>query len=184
MLSLTESHSTLHALCVKPGIKFENQQDHEEVLLSLRAHPIILVPALFNSIIIAVLIFLLSFILPQFLNLTQAIYIVIFSYFITFIYLWFQIINWYFNIGIITNKQVVDVDFNAFFFRNVTRTELAHIEDVSVKVSGFIPGIFDFGSIYVQTAGTEINTEFINVPHPAKAAHIIQDILEEYGASR
>ena len=184
MQPLEESHSLLHALCVMPGIKFENQEDQEIVLLSLRAHPVILVPAIFNSIVISILIFIGIFFLSQFLNPIQLIYVAIFSYFITFIYLWFQIINWYFNIGIITNKQVVDVDFNALLFRNVTRTELNHIEDISVKVTGFIPSIFDYGNIFIQTAGTETNTEFINVPHPAKAAHIIQDILQQYGTPK
>lgn len=181
MLPLEESHSFLHALCVKPGIKFENQQDQEEVLLSLRAHPVTLIPPLFNSIVIFIFIFFSSFILGPFLSPAQLVYTLIFFYFVTFIYLWFQIVNWYFNIGIITNKQIVDVDFNALTFRNITRTELTHVEDVSVKVSGFIPSIFDFGNIFIQTAGTETNTEFINVPRPAFAAHIIQDILKEYG---
>ena len=91
--------------------------------------------------------------------------------------------NWYFNIGIITNKQVVDVDFNVLTFRDVTRTELFHIEDITVKVSGFISSIVDYGDVFIQTAGSEINTEFFQVPHPAEAAHIIQDILKVYGHS-
>jgi len=181
MLQLEESHSLFHGLCVRPGIQFENQKNGEEVLLSLRAHPITLIPTLFNGIVISILIFLSRFILTPFLNPAQLTYTVIFFYFATFFYVWFQVVNWYFNIGIITTMQIVDVDFNALTYRNVTRTELNHIEDISVKVSGFIPSIFDFGNIFIQTAGTEINTEFFQVPHPALAAHIIEDILKEYG---
>jgi len=181
MMPLEESHSLLHSFCVKPQIKFESQQDQEEVLLSLRAHPITLVPPLFNSITLTFLTFIAGFFLPQFLNPAQVFYTLTFLYFMIFLYLWFLVVNWYFNIGIITNKQIVDVDFNALTFRNVTRTELIHVEDITVKVSGFIPSIFDFGNIFIQTAGTEINTEFLQVPHPAKAAHIIQDILKQYG---
>ncbi len=181
MLQLEESHSLLHALCVKPGIKFENQKAEEVVFLSLRAHPITLIPTFINSIVIFVLIFFLSFILGQFLTAVQLIYTTIFFFFGNFIYLWIQIINWYFNIGIVTNKQIIDVDFSVLTFRNVSRTELDHIEDITVKVSGFASSIFDLGNVFIQTAGTETNTEFINIPHPARAAHIIQDILKEYG---
>jgi hypothetical protein len=92
--------------------------------------------------------------------------------------------NWYFNMGIVTNKQIIDVDFSALSFRNVSRTELDHIEDITVKVSGFASSIFDFGNIFIQTAGSEINTEFINIPHPSRAAHIIQDILKQYGITQ
>jgi len=183
MIQLEESHSLLHALCVRPGIQFENQGNEEEVLLSLRAHPITLLPTLINSIIIFILTFLSGFVLGQFLSSLQLIYVTVFFYFAAFVYLWFQIINWYFNIGIVTNKQIVDVDFSALSYRNITRTELTHVEDVSVKVSGFISSIFDFGNVFVQTAGSEINTEFIQIPHPARAAHIIQDILKQHGTT-
>jgi len=179
MLQLEENHSAFHALCVKPGIKFENQRTEEEVLLSLRAHPITLIPTFVNGGIIFILTFFSHFILGQFLNSAQLVYTMIFFYFVTFIYVWFQIINWYFNIGIVTNKQIIDVDFSALSYRNVTRTELAHVEDITVKVSGFISSIFNYGNIFVQTAGSEINTEFMQIPRPALAAHIIQDILKQ-----
>ncbi len=184
MLQLTESHSALHSLCVKPGIQFENQKAEEEVLLSLRAHPITLISTFFNAILLVILIFFSSFILGQFLEPIQLTYILVFFSFVTFIYVWFQIINWYFNIGIITNKQIVDVDFSALTYRNVSRTELSHIEDITVKVSGFVSSIFNYGDVFVQTAGSEINTEFLQIPNPARAAHIIQDILKEHGIDK
>lgn len=184
MLPFAESHSAFHALCVRPGIKFENQQKGEEVLLSLRAHPLTLIPTFINSIVIFVLIVLLSFILNQFLTMAQLLYTLVFFVFVTFVYLWFQIVNWYFNIGIVTNKQIIDVDFSALTFRNITRTELGNIEDITIKVSGFVSSIFDYGNIFVQTAGSEINTEFMQVPHPARAAHIIQDILKQNGSTK
>jgi hypothetical protein len=184
MLQLTESHSALHALCVRPDVKFEDQKESEEVLLTLRAHPITLVPTFVNGIVLFFLIFGFGLIAGQFLNVVQITYLLVFFYFVTFFYIWFQIVNWYFNIGIVTNKQIVDVDFSALTYRNVTRTELGHIEDITVKVSGFASSIFDFGNIFVQTAGSEVNTEFMQAPHPAKAAHMIQDILKEYGYNK
>ena len=181
MVPLVEKHTLFHAFCIKPKIRFENQADDEEVLLSLRAHPVTLLPILFNGFIIYIFIFVAGFILGQFLNWVQVLYTMVFFYFVTFIYLWSQLINWYFNVGFVTTKQIIDVNFNIFTFRNVTRTDLHHIEDVTVRVSGFLASIFDFGNIYVQTAGTEVNTEFIQVQHPTQAARIIQDILKEHG---
>ncbi len=184
MLSLVPRHDAFHSLCVKPEIQFENQKDTEEVLLSLRAHPITLLPIIFNSLFLIIITFFSSFILGQFLTVAQLFFLTVFSAFAIFVYFWFLLVNWYFNIGIVTNEQIIDVDFNALTFRNVSRTELSHIEDISVKSSGFFSSIIDFGNVFVQTAGSEINTEFNNVPHPAKAAHIIQDILKEYGNSK
>lgn len=183
MLHLEQHHSLAHSFCTRPDIHFENQKTDEEVILTVRAHPITLIPALFNSLAFFLLIFLGNFVIGQFLDPVQVVYINVFFLFFSFVYLWIQIVDWYFNIGIITNKQVIDVDFNALMFRNVTRTDLTHIEDVSVKSSGFISSIINYGNVFVQTAGSEINTEFMQIPQPEKAAHIIQNILKEYGTN-
>lgn len=183
MLQLEENHSTFHALCVRPNIQFDSQREGEMVLLSLRAHPITLVPAFFNSLAFFILIFFLNYIIPQFVSVLSILYINVFFIFFVFVYLWMQMVNWYFNVGLVTNMQIIDVDFNILTFKEITRTELAHVEDITVKTSGFISGIFDFGSIYIQTAGSEINSEFIMVPHPARAAKIIEDILKQHGHS-
>ncbi|MCX6731302.1 MAG: hypothetical protein NTZ55_05635 [Candidatus Roizmanbacteria bacterium] len=184
MLQLEPRHTLAHSFCVMPDIRFENQKADEEVILTLRSHPLTLIPVFFNSLVFFTLIFFSNFLIVQFLNPLQVTYINIFFLFFSFVYLWIQIVNWYFNIGIITNKQVIDVDFNALVFRNVTRTNLSHIEDVSVKSSGFISSIFNYGNIFIQTAGSEINSEFFQVPQPEEASHIIQNILKEYGTNK
>ena len=181
MQELQPAHYTMHALCVRPDVQFDSQRDGETVLLSMRAHPVTLVPVLFNSVVFFILIFFMNFLIPQFLSGAAVVYINVFFLFFVFTYLWMQIVNWYFNIGLVTNMQIIDVDFNILTFKEITRTELTHVEDVTVKTSGFISGIFDFGSIYVQTAGSEINSEFIMIPHPARAAKILEDILKQYG---
>lgn len=184
MLQLEQHHSLAHSFCTRPDIHFENQKGDEEVILTVRAHPITLVPGLFNSFAFFLLIFLGNFVIGQFLDSIQVIYINVFFLLFSFVYLWIQIVDWYFNIGIITNKQIIDVDFSALLFRNVTRTDLNNIEDVSVKSSGFISSIINYGNVFVQTAGSEINTEFIQIPHPERAAHIIQNIIKDYGANK
>ncbi|MFZ2205986.1 MAG: hypothetical protein WA061_03370 [Microgenomates group bacterium] len=183
MQQLEQNHSLMHSFCVKPDIRFENQKEEEVVILTLRKHPITLVPIFFNSLVFFTLIFFSNFVIGQFLHPIQVVYINVFFIFFSFIYLWIQIVNWYFTIGIITNKQVIDVDFDALLFRNMTRTDITHVEDVTVKTSGFISSILDYGNIHIQTAGSEINSEFLDIPHPAKAAHIIQNLLKDHGTN-
>jgi len=181
MSVLKTSHRLAHAFCVMPDIQFENQKVDEVVILTLRAHPITLLPGLINSTLFFLLLLFLNFVIGNFLNMVQIIYINIFFIFFSFVYLWIGIVNWYFNIGIVTNIQVIDVNFNALLYRNVTRTDLTHIEDVTVKSSGFISSIINYGNIFIQTAGSEVNTEFLQVPEPEKAIDIIQNILKEHG---
>lgn len=184
MLQLQEQHRTLHSLCLRPNVRFENQGANEEVLLTMRAHPITLLPFFLNAAIFLFLIFLSNFIIFHFLTSFQLAYINVFFILFIFMYVWIGIVNWYFNIGIVSNQQIIDVDFSAIGNKELTRTKLSHVEDITVKTGGFVPGLFDFGNIFVQTAGSEINTEFINIAHPGDAQHIIQNILEEYGSAK
>ena len=98
---------------------------------------------------------------------------------IIFSYIWFNILNWYFNVGIITSKRVIDIDFYAVLYKEITNAQLGRIEDTTVKSGGYLESFFDYGSIFVQTAGTEANVEFINVPHPSDAVQIINKLLSK-----
>ncbi|KKP34472.1 MAG: hypothetical protein UR23_C0037G0013 [Candidatus Roizmanbacteria bacterium GW2011_GWA2_32_13] len=120
--------------------------------------------------------------LQSFLNLGQVLIINIF--FIVFIlsYIWFNVLNWYFNVGIVTSKRVIDIDFYAVLYKEITVAQLGKIEDITVKSGGYFESLFDYGSIFIQTAGTEANVEFIDVPHPSDATQIINKLLsKKYG---
>jgi len=124
MPQLEESHSTLHSLCVRPNVQFDSQRDDEIVLLSMRAHPVTLIPAFFNTIVFFILIFFLNFVISQLISVRSVLYINIFFIFFVFVYLWMQIVNWYFNIGLITNMQIIDVDFNILTFKEILAQNL------------------------------------------------------------
>ncbi len=182
MLQLQEKHRTLHSLCIKPSVHFKDQGQNEEVLLTMRAHPATILPFFFNAFIFFMLIFISNFFIAPFLTSFQLLYINVFFILFIFMYVWVGIVNWYFNIGIVSNQQIIDVDFSVTGNKELTRTKLSHVEDMTLKTGGFFPGLFDYGNIFIQTAGSEVNTEFINVSHPGEVQHIIQNILEEYGS--
>ncbi|MDO9028065.1 MAG: hypothetical protein Q7U68_04300, partial [Candidatus Roizmanbacteria bacterium] len=57
------------------------------------------------------------------------------------------------------------------------------IEDITVKSGGYLQSLFDYGSIFVQTAGTAVNIEFNNVPYPTDAVQVINKLLgKKHGA--
>ena len=179
MDDLQTSHKLFHSFCIKPDTRFDTQGTDEEVILVLRAHPIILIPPLINGLVMFFILFFANFFLPSFLTLSHIFFINIF--FLVFLanYLWFGFLNWYFNVGIITNKGIVDVDFNLVIYKETTYTLLDHIEDITAKSGGFLESVFDFGNLFIQTAGTERNTEFMNIPHPSAAAKIINSIVQK-----
>lgn len=92
-------------------------------------------------------------------------------------YLYVNFLNWFYNVHIVTNWRIVDMDFSGFLHRDITEAPLRTIQDVTHQISGFVPVIFNYGHIIIQTAGENQQIDFHNVPKPARAADIISDLV-------
>ena len=177
MHNLKPSHSFLHSFCVKPAYKFETQHISEQVILVLRAHPITQLPWIINSLVLITVLFFLNFLFLNFLSTSQTVFVNIFGFAFIFAYIWFNFLSWFFNVGIITNERIIDIDFHMVIYKEVTETQLSKIEDVTAKSGGFFASVFNYGNIFVQTAGTEVNIEFHNVPKPSEVTKIINSLV-------
>ena len=174
-----ESHKLFHSFCVSPSTKFEGQNDSEVVILRLRAHPITQLYWVVNTSVLALTVILLNFLVPNFLEINQIIFFNLFAVGIVFAYFWFNLIGWFFNVGIITNQRIIDIDLSSVLYKEVTTALLKKVEDVTSRSGGFFSAVFDYGNIFVQTAGTEANVEFINIPKPSEAVKIINELLSK-----
>ncbi|MEK9178267.1 MAG: hypothetical protein AAB801_00635 [Patescibacteria group bacterium] len=171
----------LTAYCENPkGLIFTNLDDGEKILLFLRRHlitnfPWIIKAALASLVPLLFLIFLSFFgvILPD--NYT---FILILFYYLALLgYIFVQFISWFFNITLVTNQRVVDIDFSQLVFESVAATKHPQIEDVSYHQVGVLASVFDYGDVTVQTAGAASSFLFAQVPHPEKAVHLINNLI-------
>lgn len=163
-------------------ISFTNQKENEEIILFLRGHII----RNLSWILIAVLLIFLPLILFKFdfftgyfafLSQKHIVILLLLYYLILLGYILVNIMNWFYNILIITNLGVVDIDYSNILYHDVAFTKLTLIEDVNYTKTGFIRSLFNFGDLFIQTAGGRENIEAIGIPDPAKAAHIIADSI-------
>ncbi len=171
--------SVFYSYCLNPQSKFDTQEDGEKIYLLLRSHPFTQIGWILSSIFLFILLFISNFFIQSFFNLGQIFIINLFFIIFILSYIWFNILNWYFNVGIITNKRVIDIDFYAVLYKEITNAQLGKIEDITVRSGGYLESLFDYGSIFVQTAGTEANVEFIDVPYPSDAVQIINKLLSK-----
>lgn len=74
--------------------------------------------------------------------------------------LWFfyKLCDWYFDAWLITDKGVLDIEWNGFFHRSSTRIDYATISGLSFTITGFWGTIFRYGTISVDTFG---NNKFV-----------------------
>ena len=88
-------------------------------------------------------------------------------------------LDFYFDINIVTNRRVVDVNQNGLFNREISELSLEDVEDVSVHYRGILPTFFNYGEIVIQTAGTQSNFAFHDIRNPRDVASIIVDLSEQ-----
>lgn len=88
-------------------------------------------------------------------------------------------LHWYFNVYIITNKHLVDINFYSLLNSQTTEVEIKDVESTAVSIKGVIPPLFNFGDIVVQTAAETQQITFKRVPLPYQVADRISDLSEK-----
>lgn len=173
------------ALFDKPAnISFLEQEADEELNLFLRQHPIVNVPWIIYSLLAIILpvVFIqldLIFNLGFFINIPNSLFIgaIIIYYILILGYVVEQFLHWYFNIYIVTNKHLVDVDFDSLLYRRITEVNLSDVESVKSKLMGVFASLFNYGDVKVETAAAHQSIDFVKVPRPDFVADRIQDLV-------
>lgn len=159
----------------KKKFAFESQLEKEEILVVLRRHPITNLPWLFVILLMSIAPFLVnSFPAFNFLPARFQFIGLISWYLLTFAFLLENFLSWYFNVNIITDERIIDIDFYSLMYKEISDAELEAIQDVTVKQGGFIHSIFNYGDVHIQTAAEIPEFEFLSVSNPIKVQKILQ----------
>lgn len=86
---------------------------------------------------------------------------------------------YYLNVQIITNIRIVDITQTGLFSHTISELHIDKIEDATSNTKGILGTIFNFGDVYIQTAGTVERFEFENIPNPAEIEKLILDLYEK-----
>lgn len=166
------------------NMSFANQDADEEIILLLRRHFITNLPWILATVLLLFFPIVFVYILaPTFsifsISESTGTALLAFYYIALFGYIVLRYALWYFHLGLITNKKIVDIDMTSILSKNIAETTLEAIEDVSYNQKGFLRTFFDFGDVFVQTRATESNFEFDAVPHPSKVVQIINKLAHK-----
>ena len=169
--------------CPNPQIFFKDINPDEEILLFLRRHLVTNVPWIIQGIFLIILPLLIG-ILINALSIPIAgvgpglsLFSLLFYYLLGFEFFFLHFLNWFYNISLVTNQRIIDIDFRVLHSKHMAATKIVQIEDVSLNEVGIIRSVFDYGDVRVQTAGTAGHFEFLAVPHPEKIVDLIGDLI-------
>lgn len=172
------------------GVRFETQEEKEEVVLFLRQHVIVMIPWV---VLAAIMLIAPTVIFPLFFSMISqsfeipvgySLVAIVFWYIATFGFALVKFIGWYFNIYIVTNERIVDIDFVNLLYKRFSQAELARIQDISYSSGGIFATFFNYGNVTVQTAGEAPNLEFTSVPRPDKVVESIRRLAELEGEKK
>ncbi len=162
-------------------IRFEGQDASEKILLLLRAHPVTNLAWIVPSTLLLVAPFLIPGILAlanldisTLPNSFKIVFLII-NYLLVLVIALEGFLHWYFNVYIVTDKNIIDVDFHSILFKNIDVAPLRNIEDTSSSMGGLLNSVFHYGNVFIQTAGAAKNIEFIAVSRPHHVADFILD---------
>jgi membrane protein YdbS with pleckstrin-like domain len=166
---------------------YDGEDDDESILYVLRASLITTLPwLLLTGVFVVLPMFFDRLVAELSVNGQQLVsskFIALFTvfwYVFTFAYFFQSFLMWFFNVYIITNKKIIDMDFIGLLYKSISETTLDNIEDITSKVNGTIGVIFNMGEVYIQTAGRVPEFHFLNVNDPSKIRDIIADLVLSY----
>ena len=164
--------------CPIPG------HENDKVLIMTRRHIasmlktiflilfMVILPVIIMSILLATRPEVLHGVLMNFLVVLGAIYYLTVA---TFIFT--QWVIYYFDLFILTDQEILDIDQKGLFDRETIEISLLRVQDVSVQVKGLLPTIFGYGDVIAESAGENSHTYVIdNVPDPTGIANRIMDL--------
>jgi len=165
------------------GISFAEEEDDEDIILFLRRDFVTNVPWIIATVGLAFVPFLIRFIftssgfslftLPHNISFV----LVTFYYLIVVGFAFANFVSWFYNIGLVTTKRGVDIDFTELSTINVGTAALPDIIDVEYTQQGLFQSFFDFGDVRLRVEATGEVFIFEKVPRPTEVAGTISKII-------
>jgi hypothetical protein len=187
---LKNKREFLGALVTKPkNLYFSSLDKDEKVYVLIRSHWIVNLSWIINLCIYFIIPLIVYFILPIFIDLIQLdigifdipnrVWIVIlFAYYsIVLTYAFNKFIDWYFDIFLVTNKRIIDIEFSPLGGYKVLETPLINVQDIKEESRSFLGLIFNYGNIKARTSAEQSILMLERVPKPLTVRDIIADLV-------
>lgn len=168
-------------LAFPESTNFYGKDTDEDIILIIRSHWIVYIPGIFLSILILLIpiIFLyLSSLYPMLGSPVMYIGMLLLCAVISVNIIITTIMKWFYTVNIITDQRIVVIEMNSVLGHSYAETQLEKIQDLTHKHTGILGTFFDFGDVYIDTAGHGIDFKLHTIPRPRDVQDVINDLLE------
>lgn len=170
-------------VCKPNWIRFKTEEEGEKIILLLRQHIVTNVPWVIAAIVMIIAPSILSYFpLLSFLPVRFQLMGVIFWYLLTLAFIFERFLGWFYNIFIVTDRRIIDIDFVGLLYRQVDECHFDDVQSLTFSQGGFVRAIFDYGYVLIQTAAEIENIQFEDVPDPAGVTKIIESLIPTHNS--
>lgn len=174
---------------------------NEQILMTVRKHPLVLVGKLIPFIILDYLPYLLPK-LGLFLDTAGTTNLIGWSELFSFsnpwvafivgvywLFIWMAafgtFINHFLDQWVITTERVIDINQRDFWSREVSSLLLSRVQNVETDISGLFNTLFGFGTVSLETGGAEVGRfRMTGLAHPrALRDKILEEVARVRGES-
>lgn len=168
------------------GFTFEGQKEGEHLLIFTRQHWYLLIgpvigASLMGSIIPLAGIIAFASILADHPGASRYF---LFGWMVYLMCIWlflaYKLTMHALNTWIITDSRILDIWQKGLYNREISELHLESIQDISVHISGIMQSYLNFGNIDIQTAATDKNFTFEDVPNPVYIKDTIMSAADTY----
>ena len=158
---------------------FPGQSPEEQIALFIRRHwmaflPWIIITPILIMIFFTVVVFLWNTVSPDlrafFIFGTSTYYLIVLF---VFLRAW---MSYYLDVTIVTERRLIDIEQDGIFARRIAEQSLLRVQDVSARQNGFLQHFFNYGNLYIETAGEQPNFLLHNLPRPNEIAQTILNL--------
>lgn len=176
-----ESLHFYSSLCIDPKkVTVYSQTADEDIHIIVRRHHVTNIPWIALILVLTLVpIILYPFLsrIPYITFSSSTIFITVALYYLSlFGYGLLKFAEWYFHVGVITNKRLLDIDMLNILSKNVAETPMSAVVDVTYHQQGILQTFFKYGNVEIQTEAVQQNFEYDLIPHPSQVAEIINQL--------
>lgn len=159
----------------------------EKIILFLHRHPFTFVKKTIVYLGLGALPFLIFLVLNTFFSQVlyqEVIYpLLVLLASLWLIFVWVSLfqawINYYFDIYVVTNRQIIAIDQDGLFNRTFSKQPLSRIQDIVAESKGLFATIFKYGNVYVQSAGAKDRFCFGEIKNPYDVEQTLARLVKE-----
>ncbi len=89
------------------------------------------------------------------------------------------VVDYYLDCWILTNERIISTESEGLFNRKESSITYDKIQNITIEIKGFLPALFDFGDLTIETAAELGKFTFRQIPNPEKVKEVIFEIQKE-----